>query len=107
MWEVLWLKFKPVTKLGYIAHYGYTDGSGEYYITIDSDECDGCGECVKACPAEVFEVEVDDYDESVAKVREKVSNELKYVCNPCKPISGSPELKCVLACPRGAITHSW
>ncbi len=32
-------------------HYGYTDGTGEYFIAIDTGRCDGCGECVSACPS--------------------------------------------------------
>jgi hypothetical protein len=30
-----------------IANYGYKDGSGEYFITLDTDKCDGCGKCVE------------------------------------------------------------
>ena len=26
-----------------IVHYGYADGSGGYYLIVDTDECDGCG----------------------------------------------------------------
>ncbi len=33
-----------------ITHYGYIDGSGEYYIVVDSDKCIGCGKCVEVCP---------------------------------------------------------
>ena len=33
--------------------YGYSDGTGEYYITVDTGKCDGCGKCVEACPAAV------------------------------------------------------
>ena len=40
-----------------ITHYGYTDGSGEYYIVIDSDKCNGCGKCVQKCPQKALELE--------------------------------------------------
>ena len=93
--------------MGYIANYGYTDGSGDYYIVIDSDKCDGCRECVDACPENVLEVTLDDYDDAVARVRDQVAKDLKYVCGPCKPIAGPRELKCESACTRGAISHSW
>ena len=45
-----------------IANYGYMDGSGQYFIKIDSDKCDGCGDCVTACPAGVLEVGEDEND---------------------------------------------
>ena len=45
-----------------IANYGYKDGSGEYFIAIDTDRCDGCGECAPACPAGVLEIILNDYD---------------------------------------------
>ncbi len=38
------------------ANYGYKDGSGDYFLTIDTDKCDGCGDCVIACPAQLFAV---------------------------------------------------
>lgn len=37
------------------AHYGYKDGSGEYFIAIDAGACNGCGDCVPACPLGVLE----------------------------------------------------
>lgn len=93
--------------MGYIAHYGYADGSGEYWITIDSNHCDGCGKCVTACPEQVFEVIEDDYDDQVAVVREAMSRKLKYTCAPCKPAGGEIHLPCREACQGQAITHSW
>ena len=45
------------------ANYGYTDGSGEWYITIDTNKCDGCRACAEACPEGCFAIEVDDYDD--------------------------------------------
>jgi len=62
------------------ANYGYKDGSGEYFITIDSDLCIGCGSCVSACPAEVFAIVADEFsldDEQVAVVAESQRNKLK------------------------------
>jgi adenylylsulfate reductase subunit B len=38
------------------ANYGYADGSGEWYLTIDTDVCDACGACVKACPQHAIDV---------------------------------------------------
>jgi ferredoxin len=39
-----------------LANYGYMDASGDFFITIDTDKCNGCGDCVTACPADVFAV---------------------------------------------------
>ena len=102
-----WFFNRQILTLPYIANYGYTDASGDYYITIDSQKCDGCGKCVDACPEKVFEVITDDYDNLVAKVRNEVVRNLKYICGPCKPVSGATELKCLRSCEKGAISHSW
>lgn len=102
-----WLWERKVTILAYIANYGYSDASGDYYITIDSEKCDGCGKCVEACPQKVFEVIVDDYDAPVARVRDCCVRELKYVCARCKPLGGERRLSCQEACPGGAISHCW
>ena len=94
-----------------MAHYGYKDGSGEYFIVIDTDKCDGCGECGKACPYGVLEVGEDENDpfreELVARVREEHRKKIKYTCAPCKPESGRKSLPCMEACEPDAISHSW
>ena len=95
-----------------LANYGYKDASGDFFITIDTGQCDGCGNCVTACPMGVFLVE-DEYpndplrDEPVALVAENKKKKLKYECGGCKPLSHSPPLPCVEACKSGAISHSW
>ncbi len=105
MFFSLWKRF--ALSLGYIANYGYMDGSGEYYISIDSDKCDACGDCVTACPIHLFEVEEDDYGDMAAVVKEKHRKSLKYDCAPCKPTSGARDLPCQLSCKPEAIVHSW
>ena len=90
-----------------IVHYGYKDGSGEYFISIDTDECDGCGKCVEACPQGVLETRtmmIDLEDKLVATVTEEHRKKIKYSCAPCKPDGRPP---CVMACERRAITHTW
>lgn len=93
------------------ANYGYKDGSGEFFITVDTDFCDGCGKCVEACPAGVLEVVENELDplaeELVSAVTEEHRKKIKYSCAPCKPTSGPIELPCMQACEPGAITHSW
>ncbi len=93
------------------ANYGYKDGSGEFFITIDTDLCDGCGKCVEACPAGVLQVVENELDplseEFVAAVTEEHRKKIKYSCAPCKPTSGLIELPCMQVCEPRAFTHSW
>ncbi len=94
-----------------LANYGYKDGSGDFFITIDTDKCDGCGECVSACPNGVLVVVEEDpndplREEPVAMVADDKKKKIKYECGPCKP-SSRPPLLCVEACPVKAISHSW
>ena len=94
-----------------IANYGYKDGSGDYYISLDTDKCDGCGKCVEACPYGVLEVVENPFDPveggDIAVVTAAQSKKIKYTCMPCKPASGKRELPCVIACPSSALSHSW
>jgi len=93
------------------ANYGYKDGSGEYYITIDTELCNGCAKCVEACPEKVLEVSENELDplveDLVARVTEEHRKKIKYSCAPCKPVTGRIELLCVQICDPGALSHSW
>jgi Fe-S-cluster-containing dehydrogenase component len=96
-----------------IANYGYEDGSGFYYITIDTDACVNCSgyECTKACPGGVYAIEMDDYDDFVAVVAEAARKRLRELCSVCKAQNGSGasehKLPCTEACPGAALRHSW
>jgi len=112
-----------------LANWGYQDGSGEYFITIDTDKCDGCGKCAEVCPQNVLEIGEDPADPmrsgTVVFVSEKQRQKLRFTCSPCKSYltakSGSAssrpspetlahELKnlcCVMVCEKEAIGHSW
>ena len=95
-----------------LASYGYKDGSGDFFITVDTDKCDGCGDCAEACPAGVMEVVDEDpndpfREEPVAIISEAHRKKIKYDCGPCKPVGEHPDLPCVSACRPGAISHSW
>lgn len=89
-------------------HYGYCDGSGEYYIVIDAAKCDGCRKCVAQCPRAALEmvtVLVDLEDKAVAAVTEQHRKNIKYTCASCKP--ESKKTPCILACAQKAITCIW
>jgi len=93
-----------------LAHYGYKNGSGDYFIIIDTDKCNGCGKCVEACPRGVLELvpnEFDIEDGTMAVVTEEERKKIKYTCAPCKPVGGERKMPCVLVCENEAITHSW
>jgi len=92
------------------ANYGYKDGSGDYFITIDTDRCNGCGKCVNACPYGVMAVGEDENDplsdQKVAFVTENERKKIKYTCAQCKPKCDSTP-PCIKSCEMDAITHSW
>lgn len=91
-----------------ITYYGYMDGSGEYYIVVDSEKCNGCGECVTHCPKQVLEIiqtMVDLEEQLVAAVKEEHRKNIKYSCSACRPEKATTP--CVSACKRKAITCIW
>ncbi len=93
-----------------IAHYGFTDASGDWYVTIDTDRCNGCAKCVEVCPSKALEVGPDEIDifreEPVVFISNDKRNRIRNTCAPCKP--GFPEIPapCVRVCEFGAISHS-
>ena len=91
------------------ANYGYMDGSGEFFITIDTDQCIECDHhgCVTGCPKGMFQIITDDYDDTVAEIKEEFRKKIKYDCADCKPVTDRPPLPCQVACTPGAIEHSW
>ncbi len=92
-----------------IANYGYKDGSGDYFISIDTDKCNGCCDCVPVCPAGVFEIKENEFDplgESLmAAVKDEHRKKLKYSCSECK--GKDKILPCIESCKLDAIVHSW
>lgn len=94
-----------------IAQYGYKDGSGDYFISIDTSKCDGCKECVPVCPAGVLEVRENDFDplseELMAAVKDEHRKKIKYSCAPCKQSDATNDFPCSTACEPNAIMHSW
>ncbi|MDR1131193.1 MAG: ferredoxin [Oscillospiraceae bacterium] len=90
-----------------LAHYGYEDGSGHYYIRLDTAKCAECPEkgCISACPEQLFATELDDFDDEVVLIREAARNTLQASCASCKA-NGEMEL-CRSVCPADAIGFSW
>jgi len=93
-----------------IANYGFKDGSGDWFIIIDTDKCNGCGKCAEVCPASVLEVGGDEFDpfreEPVVKVKEEERKKVRYSCAPCRPGFGEEPPPCIVACETQAISHS-
>lgn len=90
-----------------LANYGYVDATGEYFITVDTDKCDGCGCCVETCPEGLFEVSMDDYGKLVARVKEKLVAKISYCCPGFDACARSHEANCHSVCECGALEHSW
>ena len=90
-----------------IVHYGYADGSGDYFIIINTDECDGCGKCVEACPYDVLELEEDDYGDIVVKVKDEIKSKVGYVCPGFNPGCSKNDVNCRAVCERDVISHTW
>jgi predicted CoA-substrate-specific enzyme activase len=88
-------------------HYGYSDGTGNYFITIDASRCDGCQECVAVCPSEIFEVVQDSNSQLKAKVKEASRKNLAFLCPGFPACSRSRETNCHSICRRDAISHTW
>ena len=88
-------------------HYGYSDGTGDYFITIDVGRCDGCGECVSACPSAIFEVIRDDSGSPKAKVKDEVRKKLAFLCPGFHSCSRTNEMNCHHVCQKEAISHTW
>jgi (R)-2-hydroxyacyl-CoA dehydratese activating ATPase len=88
-------------------HYGYNDGTGEYYLTIDSGKCDGCGKCVRVCPAAVLEIGREDGREPKARVAGAARKRLSILCPGYHACSSSREENCRSVCQQNAISLSW
>lgn len=90
-----------------IAHYGYRDGSGEYFVTVDAALCTTCAKCVPGCPAgalEMTEVLIGLDEKAVAAVKESVRHSIKETCAGCDHAGKAP---CEAACAVKAIKITW
>jgi len=92
---------------GMTVHYGYTDGTGDYFVAIDSSRCDGCGDCVQACPAGLLVLGREDGHRPRAEVREGARKGLALLCPGFQSCSSKNEVNCHSVCSRDAISHTW
>lgn len=88
------------------ANYGYSDATGDYFITINGEICDGCGKCIECCP-EIFVLSNDGATPSRAEVRELVRKKLGFVCPGFLSCRRTKERDCHSVCSRNVISHSW
>jgi Fe-S-cluster-containing hydrogenase component 2 len=91
-------------------YYGFKDGSGEWFLIVDTEKCNGCRKCVEVCPMHILDVSEDEFDpfrdEPVVKVKNDERNKIRYSCAPCKPGFGEKSTPCMAVCEPGAISFS-
>jgi NAD-dependent dihydropyrimidine dehydrogenase PreA subunit len=87
--------------------YGYSDGTGEYFITIDTDRCDGCGQCVPVCPSGVFIMAESDSGQLKVKVKEEARKKLAFLCPGFHSCSRQQKDNCCSICTKEAISLTW
>ncbi len=86
--------------------YGYSDGTGEYFISIDNKLCDGCGECAAKCPAGIFKMEKSGTSQFAA-VKDECRKKLASLCPGTANCPLGAGKNCNSICRVKAITHSW
>ena len=87
--------------------YGYSDGTGEYFITVDNGHCNGCGKCVPVCPGNVLAMALDGNGQMKAVVRESLRQSLAFACPGFESCNRAHPANCHTVCPGEAIRHSW
>ena len=90
-----------------VIHYGYEDGSGQYYVSIDAEKCDACNSCIEKCPQRILTIDtvmIDIEDKRVAVVDEAQRKKIQYTCASCHQLK---EIPCVRACAKGAVVATW
>ncbi|HEX77060.1 MAG TPA: 4Fe-4S binding protein [Dehalococcoidia bacterium] len=90
-----------------IANYGYSDATGDYYLTVYGGRCTGCGECVEVCPHEILEIYEDDWGQVLVRVKGEQTRHIGYICRACKARSHPQPPPCVQTCQAEALAHSW
>lgn len=95
---------------GAVIYYGYEDGSGTYYIKINSAVCQRCTDkpCVKACDHMLLEVMKDDFGSDIVGIADSKKHSVQAICQNCKLVTRYNDLlPCHKACNFKAIEHTW
>lgn len=87
-------------------NYGYSDGTGVYYITMDSAKCNGCNACVETCPNGLFSLSYEDGKKS-AVIKKEMLKKISQVCPGISVCRNQRENTCESVCKSNAISHSW
>jgi ferredoxin len=90
-----------------IIHYGYEDGSGRYYVSINAEKCDACNACIEKCPQRIITIDtvmIDIDDKQVAVINESCRKKIKNTCGECHK---EKVIYCAKACSKGAIETTW
>jgi Fe-S-cluster-containing hydrogenase component 2 len=90
-----------------IVHYGYTDAMGDFRITVDTDKCDGCGDCLEICPEGIFQLKEDDYDDIKVEVRQELINKVGILCPGGSICKKNNKFNCIETCQKQALSISW
>jgi NAD-dependent dihydropyrimidine dehydrogenase PreA subunit len=98
-------RLKGVEIAGMKVNYGYSDGTGDYFITIDTSTCDGCAECVKVCPSGLYVIASDEGGKPRAAIKEDLRKKIAIKCPGLKNCGQAQN--CHTVCAKNAITHSW
>ena len=87
--------------MGLRGEYDYLDGM------VAGSTCDGCGECVFACPSGIFEIVGQNGLEPKAIVREVARKRLSTLCLGRDLCKGKIQANCMVSCPNAALSLSW
>jgi predicted CoA-substrate-specific enzyme activase len=87
--------------------YGYTDATGDYFITVDLAKCDGCGDCVNICPANIFELANHNGCQPAVRVSDSARKQIATLCPGGRICMQKQGKNCLSACPHDALGISW
>jgi len=88
-------------------HYGYSDGTGEYFIAIDYNKCDDCSECIKGCPAGIFSQGSGTAGQPAIIIKQETARRLSSLCRGKSSCNSEKGTSCQDFCPQKAINLSW